>query len=295
MLVQATSLDLAATHAAVSSVEIEDRVEIRAAAAQASASTSPADDSVDISDPKLLIAKWLFAYLSGRQPPVLHRGSARHSVPTWSVSYSHREVRRETEATTFSATGSVKLASGAQIDFSVNLSLYREQVQTVGFSFGAGNMTDPIVVNLDGAGARLTSDRQAFDLDGDGADEMIANLAAGSAWLARDVNSNGTIDDGSELFGPATGNGFAELAQLDADGNHWLDEGDAAYTQLGLWRDGAFTSLGASGIGALSTASVATPFTMKDGDNLLGQARAAGVYLREDGGAGVLQQIDLAT
>jgi hypothetical protein len=34
---------------------------------------------------------------------------------------------------------------------------------------------------------------------------------------------------------------------------------------------------------------------MKDGDKLLGQARAAGVYLREDGGAGLLQQIDLAT
>jgi hypothetical protein len=40
---------------------------------------------------------------------------------------------------------------------------------------------------------------------------------------------------------------------------------------------------------------VETPFSLTDSENsLLAQIRASGIYLREDGGAGTLQQIDLA-
>jgi hypothetical protein len=306
MLVQASSLELAAAHSATATRAVEERLQVRVAAraaanaAQGAASFDPAD-SLDLTDPKALVAKWLFEYLTGKRAPLIRTASAGRSVasaaraaPGWSVAYTRRETVREAEATTFAAQGSVKLASGAEIAFSVQIAMQRGRTQTASVSVQAGNMTDPIAVNLDGAGARLTGDRQAFDLDGDGVDEMIANLAAGSAWLARDRNGNGVIDNGTELFGPASGDGFAELAALDQDGNQWIDEGDPAYAQMGLWRDGVFTPLAQAGVGALSTASAATPFTLEEGGEALGRVRSSSVYLREDGGAGALQQVDLA-
>ena len=49
------------------------------------------------------------------------------------------------------------------------------------------------------------------------------------------------------------------------------------------------------GAGALYLESVTTPFSLTDSENrLLAQIRASGVYLREDGGVGTLQQVDLA-
>jgi hypothetical protein len=43
-----------------------------------------------------------------------------------------------------------------------------------------------------------------------------------------------TRTNGAELFGARSGDGFAELAALDGDGNGWIDEGDAAWQ---AWHD----------------------------------------------------------
>jgi hypothetical protein len=49
------------------------------------------------------------------------------------------------------------------------------------------------------------------------------------------------------------------------------------------------------GVGALYLGSAETPFSLKDDDNRLrGEVRASGIYLREDGSTGALQQVDLA-
>jgi hypothetical protein len=53
--------------------------------------------------------------------------------------------------------------------------------------------------------------------------------------------------------------------------------------------------MAAAGVGALSVLGVSSPFALKTGDNALqGMVRSTGLYLREDGGAGTLQQVDLA-
>ena len=44
-------------------------------------------------------------------------------------------------------------------------------------------------------------------------------METGNAFLSLDKNSDGIINDGSELFGAASGNGFADLAKYDEDGN----------------------------------------------------------------------------
>src|SRR5690606_24701452 len=102
----------------------------------------------------------------------------------------------------------------------------------------------------------------------DGSDDAIPLPIGGRGMLAFDRNANGRIDDGSELFGPTTGDGFAELAALDSDGNGWIDEADAHFADLRLWQPdangaGSLKTLTATGVGALSVARVATPFALR--------------------------------
>ena len=96
------------------------------------------------------------------------------------------------------------------------------------------------------------------------------------------------------MFGVASGNGFADLALLDSDKNGWIDEADAAFSQLAVWSGDSFNSLKQQGVGALYTAAVDAPFSLKTSSNeLLGQIRAAGLYLSEAGEVGQMQQVDL--
>ncbi|MDP2107812.1 MAG: hypothetical protein Q8J67_02075, partial [Rhodocyclaceae bacterium] len=133
----------------------------------------------------------------------------------------------------------------------------------------------------------------------DGRAEKLPLFASGSGYLALDVNRNGRIDSGRELFGPQTGRGFAELARLDADGNGWIDANDPDFARLAVWTpaaegDGTLKTLAELGIGALALAHLATPFALRGKDNQdLGQVKASGLYLTESGIAGSLQEIDL--
>ena len=210
------------------------------------------------SDPKALLAKWLFKMFTGRDTPLAgsgQRGSfsaagspTAGSTPSVGVSDTRREIHHEAESSSFTASGSVTLASGKTVDFSLQLDMNRDLTEIHTASLQTGDMSDPIAVSLDGAGVRLSRNRQAFDLNGDGMDETIATLAEGSAWLAQDLNGNGRVDSGKELLGPRSGNGFGELAALDEDRSGWIDEGDRAYNHLGLWSGGKLTSLRDAGI-----------------------------------------------
>ncbi len=135
----------------------------------------------------------------------------------------------------------------------------------------------------------------SFDLDLDGTPDQVALPAAGSAFLALDRNHNGRIDDGSELFGPASGNGFAELKSLDGDGDGWIDEDDPAFADLRVWNGGpTMQTLAQAGVGAIDTSAVATPFTLGDSDaTAAGFVRSTGLWLAEDGSAHTVQQVDI--
>jgi hypothetical protein len=125
-------------------------------------------------------------------------------------------------------------------------------------------------------------------------------LADGNAFLAHDINKDGSVNDGSELFGVLSGDGFAELGLLDEDGNGFIDEGDSAYEDLMVWlktddRDITY-SLSDAGIGALSVDGMAGDFAIRDQDgNEQAMIRETGVYVTESGGVGVLQQVDFAS
>ena len=150
-------------------------------------------------------------------------------------------------------------------------------------------------MNFRGAPARISGAKIAFDLNSDGKAEDFSFVASGSGFLAFDGNGDGKVNDGSELFGPRTGEGFAELASYDADGNGWIDANDPIVAKLRIWTRDRLSTLSEKGIGAISTTSADTPFALKDGANVLqANVRATGVYLSESGQAGTIQQVDLA-
>lgn len=240
-------------------------------------------------------------------PPELRDPKEAASNPSargpagFGVEYDYHEVREEREATAFAASGVVRTADGQEIEFQVSLAMarsYREE-SNVSLRLGDARRKDPLVINFSGSAAQLTETRFAFDLDADGQTEDLPGLGAGSGFLVFDRNANGKADDGHELFGPQSGDGFSELAALDDDGNGWIDEGDAALKQLYVWEpgvagDGVLRPLRDLDIGALAVTAVVTPFELRTSNNdSLGAVRASSVYLREGGGAGAVQQIDL--
>jgi hypothetical protein len=208
-------------------------------------------------------------------------------------------TRIEATTVTFAAAADVTTADGRHIDTAATLEMQRVSatIAELQLRFGDAARTpqlkDPLAVNLAGAPAALEG-TQRLDLDGDGEAEEVAQLASGSAWLARDLDGSGNIESGRELFGPASGDGFQELAALDQDGNGWVDEGDAAFAELALWDGKQLTSLSAAQIGALYTGAAQTPVAVTGADGAVaGQIRETGLYLREDGTAGTLQHVDL--
>ncbi|MDR1163337.1 MAG: VCBS repeat-containing protein [Candidatus Accumulibacter sp.] len=279
-------------------------------AAQAGEATA-LDKGVSSEDPKLSIMRALLARMTGKDVDVVDKSalSAAKSASNAgggvgvTVEYDRHESYTETEQMSFSANGVVRTADGKSIAFEMSLSMERSyhEESSVSIRMGSGgNTCDPLVINFNGNAAQLIDQRFAFDLNADGeASERINFLASGSGFLAFDRNGDGKINDGSELFGARTGDGFAELAALDGDRNGWIDESDAAYSQLSVWIKNAsgaeiLRSLKEANVGAISVSRASTPFSIKDANNNLeGQVRASGVYLRENGGVGSVQQVDL--
>ncbi|MEN9480092.1 MAG: hypothetical protein RLZZ298_1487 [Pseudomonadota bacterium] len=206
---------------------------------------------------------------------------------SWHCKFS--ETISESEKTTVCGSGKVKTCDGKEIDFNYAVDMAREfKSEKVYEDSGSVVLRDPLVLSFDGKASELTDQRQSFDLDSDGKLESIPGLAASSGFLVFDRN-------GSELFGAKSGNGFSELADLDSDHNGWIDEGDSVFSQLAVWSGDSWSSLAGRGVGALYTGAVDAPFSLKNSANgLLGEIRAAGVYLNESGSVGSLQQVDLA-
>lgn len=218
------------------------------------------------------------------------------------LTYSQETLSIEREDTSFSTVGTVRTSDGREINFNVNVGMsrefqayYREDLELASFT-----MCDPLVINLDTDVASLSDQTFYFDIDADGELDEVSELKAGSGYLALDRNGDGTINDGSELFGTSSGNGFADLARYDEDGNGWIDENDAVWDKLKIWAkdengNDILYKLADKGVGAICLQNVSTDFTQK-GQNgqTLGAVRNSGVFLYENGNVGTVQHVDVA-
>ncbi len=209
----------------------------------------------------------------------------------------------ESEMTCFRASGIVHTADGRDIDIGINLKMtrsftssYTESVTTL-----SKQLIDPLVINLDDAPATLNDLSFLFDMDCDGKEEEIKTLGTGSGFLAYDKNEDGIINDGTELFGTKSGNGFSDLAAYDTDNNGWIDEADEIFDKLKIW---SFDSEGnpvlytllEKNIGAICLQSADTEFSVSaaNNGNTDGYIRQTGIFLYESGKIGTVQHVDLA-
>ena len=215
------------------------------------------------------------------------------------ASYYHEEA----EDTAFRTSGTVRTADGREISFGLEIGMsrrFREETKIENIT-EIVDLTDPLVINLDGNIAGLSDQKFMFDIDADGEEESISYLQGGSGYLALDKNGDGVINDGSELFGTKSGDGFADLAEYDADGNGWIDENDPIFDKLLIWakdengNDELYT-LKEAGVGAICLQRAATDFSLNSQkDNTQnGQIRSTGIFLYENGNTGTMQQLDLA-
>lgn len=107
----------------------------------------------------------------------------------------------------------------------------------------------PIVINFANGSYRLSGAESpvVFDFYGNGAPVRMGWTAEGTdtAFLCLDRDYSGAIENGSELFGNATvlsngkraRNGFDALIEFDANHDMTIDEQDAIWSELLVWRD----------------------------------------------------------
>lgn len=223
------------------------------------------------------------------------------------ANYAEYGYESETEETSFSTTGTVKTADGREITFDLSMTMSRsfEEAYTKTASFfnpvQPTALCDPLVINLDTDAANVTDQKFYFDLDADGNLDEISRLASGSGFLALDKNGDGIINDGSELFGTKSGDGFKDLAAYDSDGNGWIDENDPIFDKLRIWTKDAngkdiLCALGKAGVGAIYLGNAQTDFSLNSSrDNSTNALiRKTGIFLYENGSCGTVQHVDLA-
>lgn len=319
--------------------ELEISSRARELAVQLSADESPllapqeaaaADESAARGDPNLSLLIGLIETLTGR-PVRLFDASALGSAPAaeasvaaaaqtgsqaaapstdpgFSIDYQARQTRSEYERTSVQAQGEIQTADGERIRFSLSLQMQRAYSETTELRFTAGaaaERKDPLVINFDGRAAQLTDQRFEFDLDADGQTERLPLLSGGSGLLAFDRNGDGRINDGRELFGALSGDGFGDLVALDSDGNGWIDSGDTLFGQLRVWMPdptaaddaerGRLMTLEEAGVGAISLSSISSAFDLRgSGNSDLGQIRSTGLYVSTAREVGTVQQIDFS-
>ena len=234
-------------------------------------------------------------------------GYATAGINNLTMQVSHVSIEEwveETETTSFTAEGLIKTSDGRELNVNLNICMtrsfsahFKQEVTMADLA-----LIDPLVINFDTDAAKLDDMTFLFDLDADGNVEEISNLGQGSGFLALDKNDDGIINDGNELFGTHSGNGFRDLKRFDSDGNGWIDENDSVFNKLKIYTkdfDGndVLYTLKDLDIGAIYLGYSPTEFSLNDlRDNSTGGIiRNTGFFLREDGSAGTIQHVDFAS
>lgn len=239
----------------------------------------------------------------------LSGGAVRNIVPVgsgrgqeWKIQTVTSSFFAEHEVTEYSTKGKVCTADGREITFGISVEMSRSFVEAAEvYTEGSYVLKDPLVINLGTDIAEVSDKKFYFDLDADGEEEEISELGSGSGYLALDKNGDGVINDGSELFGTKSGDGFADLAAYDEDGNGWIDEADAVFSKLKVWvkdenGENRLLDLKEADVGAIYLGSANTRFSLNNAETNATNAiiQKTGVYLKESGAAGTIQHVDLA-
>lgn len=330
MKIENSNISLASTHAYSQSMSSKSSVSVRIAGAKdnslgfyqnflrtpleqlraaptKTSSRKPADSLMSI---KLQLIHKIFDAICGRRkftnPEQLDASEIQQSnqaqYTLWERVTQTSMYYSEEESTTFAARGLVQTADGRSIDFGVEMSMSRSFTAVYDeYQYEEYMVTDPLIINVDSDVTSVSDVKFFFDLDADGEKEEISFAGKGCGFLALDENEDGIINDGSELFGTKSGNGFADLAKYDKDGNGWIDENDQIYSKLRVWTkdeegNDQLMDLEKAGVGAIYLGSSRTEFALTDENNYVNAyIRSTGVFLRENGSVGTISQVDFTS
>ena len=170
---------------------------------------------------------------------------------------------------------------------------------------------DPLTLDLDGDGIEAIASNghkgALFDHDKDGIRTATGWVGKDDGFLVYDRNGDGTVNDGSELFGDNTPlkngeratNGYQALADLDDNGDGKVDTADSAFAKLRVWRDlnqdgisqeGELLTLNEAKVKALNLANQSSNRDLGNGNSLAEE----GTYTDSDGNEKQMGDLNLA-
>ena len=166
---------------------------------------------------------------------------------------------------------------------------------------------DPLVLDLDGDGIETVGINPLapilFDHDADGVKTGTGWIQSDDGLLVIDINGNGVIDSGRELFGDNSllytawdgpvyaADGYAALRAQDSNHDGVVNSLDANFNQLRVWRDlnqdgisqaGELQTLSQAGIASIGVTGTATNTNLGNGNTQV----ASGSFTRSDGSTG---------
>ncbi len=169
---------------------------------------------------------------------------------------------------------------------------------------------DPLVLDLDGDGVETIAPNghsgALFDHNNDGIKTATGWIKGDDGLLVRDLNGNGTIDNGAELFGDSTrlangtkaADGFVALRDIDSNGDSKINAADTAFSELKIWRDAnqdgisqanELSTLAELGIESLN----ATAANMSFPPTAAGQQIITGAFTKTNGTTATLADLNL--
>lgn len=166
---------------------------------------------------------------------------------------------------------------------------------------------DPLAFDLNSDGAIETRPRLNgvyFDLDNSGFAEKTSWVAPADGLLVLDRNNNNFIDGGAELFGTETylnngskaANGFEALAEFDSNHDGMINNSDAIFAELKIWKDentngiadaGELLALADANIKSISLTNAVSSFI----DNNRVEHREQGSFTRTDDSTSVIHTL----
>ncbi|MDK4679922.1 calcium-binding protein [Kingella negevensis] len=169
---------------------------------------------------------------------------------------------------------------------------------------------DPLILNLDGNGIQTiapSSISARFDHNADGIATATGWAAAGNGILALDLDKNGKIDSGKEIFGnhsvlsngATAAHGYAALAELDSNHDNLINQADELFSSLKVWQDinqdgisqsNELFTLQALGIQSLNLEHQENSKDLGNGNRLT----HIGSYTKTDGTTGEMGDVEFA-
>lgn len=190
------------------------------------------------------------------------------------------------------------------LDLNISFTQELYEAHSTRIEFGETDLIDPLVINYGedvNPFENVSSLNFEFDLDSDGTTDMIPLLKQGAGFLAFDSNNNGIIDNGNELFGTKSGNGFKDLSVHDGDKNGWIDENDSIFNKLKIWQkdehdNNRLVSLLDLNVGAIYLGDIQSGYKYQNMiDDTMAVQKSNGIFIKEDGsGAGMVSSLDMA-